>query len=889
MGFRLLRRLLYLVRQRQMDADLAEELAFHREMKQRELEGEGMRSDAAAAASQRALGNATLAREDARAVWIWRWIDDCWRDVTYASRGFRRNPSFTMVAVLTLATGIGANTAMYSLIHGVLLRPLGYRDPEALISVARGELGAVQNRAVSLQRVEALVRSAKSFTGIGAYLVPLEDVTVSIGSGPEVLKGARVSANFLDVLGVQPEAGRTFVRDEDASGAPPVVMVSARLWNRRFGGEQLPGQPVRINSEPYTIVGVLPESFRFPHQSVDVWFPQPARMSSLAPQFHACCAPLRVFARLKPGVSLDEARAELAVLDAQYAAALPKAVDAGALSAALLKDDLTASVNVMLWVLLAAVGFVLLIACADVAMLLMARATSRAREFAVRTALGATRRQLFRQFTVESLVLSAGGGLAGLVLAYVVLLIVRQMTLVDLPRANEIVLDRVILGFTGALSLAAAVLFGTLPSLRILGRDVAQALRQGGACDASTSTSRAAAFISSPGPLLVVLQVTLSIVLLVGAGLMIKTLTRLSGVDAGFRADGLLTMRVPLPTARYDTPASRTRFFDELIGRLADIPGVQMATVSRSLPTTPGFLGTNLQIDDERIPEPGQVGLRLQTVSPRYFRVLEIPFRRGRDLIASDNVEGAAPVAVINESFARRFWPTYPDGPDPVGRRLRVPILRVGPIEIVGIVADVREAGLTRDTTPQFYVPNVLYPPQVGYVALRVERDSLSIARAVAAVAREIDSDQSVSDVRMMTEILKASEGQRHFSARLLTLFAATALLLALVGIYGVLAYSVAQRTSEIGIRRALGARSADIAGLVLKQALGLSVVGVVCGVWAATALTRVLGTLLFEVTPTEPSVYAGVAVLFVVIALAAGLVPVWRAVRISPNVAIRT
>jgi putative ABC transport system permease protein len=597
---------------------------------------------------------------------------------------------------------------------------------------------------------------------------------------------------------------------------------------------------------------------------------------------------LRLFARLAPGATLAQAGAELKVLSDQYAAGNPQGVDVGPLLVAPLKDELTANVSTMLWVLLAAVGFVLLIGCANVAVLLMARATSRARELAVRTALGATRRQLLRQLVTESLVLAAGGAVLGLVLAYVVLNAIRQTTIFDVPRAQEIGVDGVVLAFTAILSVGAALASGTFPSLHILRSDLVNKLRQGGTNEAASLGARGTSAVSARATL-VVAQVALSIVLLVGAGLMIRTIARLASVDPGFRPDALLTMKVPLPATRYDTPQKRSLFFDTLVQRVGAIPGVRAAAVMRSLPTTPGVLNTNLQIEEQPIPEPGHLAMRLQAITPGYFQVLGIHMKRGRDLTERDNAQGSAGVVIVNQSFARRFWPAYPDGPDPVGKRIKVPILKPSLLEIVGIVADVREQGLTREPIPQFYIPTVMNPPQTAYLAVRAQGDPSLVVGPIRSVVREIDRDQSIGDVRTMSDRLEVSEGQRHLAERLLSLFAGTALLLAPVGIYGVVAYSVAQRTPEIGIRRALGAQSADIVALVLGQTLRLSLVGVVCGIAAALALTRVMQTLLFDVSATDVGVFAGVAVLFIAVALVSGLVPAWRGVRISPMTALRT
>ncbi len=881
-------RVLAVFRSRALERDFEQELNSHIVMLEEDLQRRGLTQGEARRAARVMVGGATQLREAHQEMRGLPFVDAVTRDVRGGVRGVVRNPGFGVMALVTIAIGIGANTAIFSMIHGVLLRPLSYQDPGNLVSIARGELGDSQSRWVSMRRFQAIQKVASSFKGVGAFLSPIEDVTLSGKGEPEVLSSARVSANFLEILGVQPELGRSFLPEEDAAGGPDVVMISMDLWSRRFGGDQtLQGTTVTLNSRPYTIVGVLPAAFRFPASNVDLWFPQPSQMASLAPQFRACCAPLRIFGRLNSGVSLEQARAELSVLSDQYAAANPKTPDAGPLHAALLKDELTTNVNTLLWVLLAAVGFVLMIACSNVAMLLMTRATSRTRELAVRTALGATRGQLLRQLITESLVLAMGGGILGLVLARIMVDAVRQTTIFAMPRANEIALDGVVLGFTIMLSLAAGVVFGALPSLQVLRPDLASRLRQGGANDGSTGKPQTT--LLSARAMLVVAQVALSTVLLIGAGLMIRTLAHLASIDPGFRLDGLLTMRVPLPPTKYDSAVKKSVFFEELVQRVGGIAGVRAAAVARSLPTTLGVLATNLQIDEARIPDPGHVGIQLQTVTPGYFQVLGVRLARGRDISADDNRQGAPPVVVINESFARRFWPSYPTGPDPIGKRIQVPILEPGLLDIVGIVGDVRERGLTRDAIPQFYIPNALYPPQTGYLAVRAGADPSLIVGAVRAAVQHIDRDQSVGDVRLMTEIVAAAEGQRRLATRLLSLFAAIALLLALVGIYGVVAYSVTQRTAEIGIRRTLGAKSSDILALVLGQTLRSSAIGIVSGVAAAAALTRVMRTLLFGVSTTDLQVYVGVAVIFLVIALLSGLVPAWRAVRISPVVALRT
>jgi putative ABC transport system permease protein len=496
------------------------------------------------------------AHRDVRALPL---VDEFIGDTRYGLRALARNPGFGVIAIVILAIGIGANTAMFSVLHSVLVQPLAYPDSERIVFV--GRVNAGRGVWLSLPRVEALRASVTSFTGFGAYLAnPSEDVTFAGRGEPEVLRGARVSANFLDILEVPPTAGRSFLPDEDRPGGAPVAMISTELWRRRFGSTpSIEGLTATLDSVPHTIVGVLPEGFRFPFPDIDVWLTQPNQTSTLPAQFRACCVALMGFARLKPGVSLEQARADLDVASAQYAAARPRAIDSGGLRIAPLRDELTTNVSTMLWMLLAAVGFVLLIACANVATLLMERATSRAPELALRSALGARRGRLIRQLVTESLVLSVIGGVLGLVLSWVVIGFLTRSSAFDLPRADEVTISTTTLLFTTAVSLAAGLLFGMLPALHILTPGLFQLLRPSGT--ASVASHGVLRRWFSPRGALVVMQVALSLVLLVGAGLMTKSLARLADVDSGFPTQGLLTARVPLPAARYDSAGERAAVF----------------------------------------------------------------------------------------------------------------------------------------------------------------------------------------------------------------------------------------------------------------------------------------------------------------------------------------
>ncbi|HEU4694055.1 MAG TPA: ABC transporter permease [Vicinamibacterales bacterium] len=873
------------LRHEELDRDLDEELASHASMAEDDFVRQGLTRDEARRAANRALGSVARLREEHREVRTLAIVDEIIGDARYGLRSLVRNPGFGVIAIVILAIGIGANTAMFSVLHSVLMQPLAYPDSDRIVFVGRVDAG--RGVWLALPRVEAIRSSTTSFTGFGAYLAnPREDVTFAGRGEPEVLRGARVSANFLDILDVRPAVGRSFLPQEDAPGGPAVAMISAGLWRRRFGATpSIEGLTATLDSAPHTIIGVLPEGFRFPFPDVDVWLTQPNQTATLPAQFRACCVALMGFARLKPGVSLEHARADLDVASAQYAAARPRAIDSGALRIAPLKDELTTNVSTMLWMLLAAVGFVLLIACANVATLLMERATSRGQELALRSALGARRGRLIRQLVTESLVLSVAGGALGLVLTSVAIGFLTRSSVFVLPRADEVTISGTTLLFTMAMSVATGLLFGMLPALQVLTPRLFHLLRQSGTASAHAHGLRR---WFNPRGTLVVIQVALSLVLLVGAALMMKSLAQLSGVDSGFPTEGLLTARVPLPAARYDSAEKRAALFERLSREIERVPSVQGVVVTRTLPAT-STLRTNIQIIGKEIPDPGHVGMVLQTVTPGFFEVLGVRIARGREFTPRDNTPTSLRVAIVNESFARRFWPEYPNGVEPIGRRLQVPIIGNDPFEIVGVVADVRQSGPGGEMSPQFYIPNALYPPQSAYLAIRASGDPAFSMHAVREAVMRVDPDQSIADVRTMDEILEGSVGRQHMAARLLGAFAGAALLLALVGLYGALAYSVTQRTQEIGIRRALGAGRPAVLGMVMRQALRLTLVGIAGGLAAASALTKMLDSFLFQVSATDPATFAAAAALFVMVAALAALIPAWRAARIDPMKALRS
>jgi predicted permease len=814
-----------------------------------------------------------------------RFLDNIWLDVRYALRTARKNPAFAATAVIVLALGIGGNAAMFSVIRAVLLKPLPYQDPDRLVHVSVDNPRVrTAGGAFTALRYEEMRKTARSFAGFGVFSRFTEDMALSGRGDPEMLKGARVSANFLDILGVRPVLGRAFIPEEDTPGGPPVAMISFRLWKRRFAADpKLAGKTALLNAVPYTIVGVLPAGFEFPVPELDVWVPRPAETSALPAHFWPFVATLKGFARLRPGAALEQARAEAGVLNRQYVTANPERLDSGpgaALRLVPLKEQLVADVRPILWMLFGAVGFVLLIACANVASLLLTRSAWRAREFAVRAAIGAARGRLVAQSLAESLVLAGAGGLLGMLLAKWSLAAITSMPAFTVPRAGEIRLDGTVLAFSVAVSCLTGILSGLLPALQSPATNIANLLRESGA-----TAGRAGRAMSNSRSLLVIGQIGLSIVLLIGAALLIESVAKLRSVNPGLQPANLFTARIALSPARYDTNPKILAFFDELLRRADALPGVRGAALALALPQSVA-IRTNVQVGEQ--PE-GDVSkwpmCQIQSVTPGYFHLLGIPVRQGREFDERDNRPGAPPVAIVNESFARLF---APGGDNLVGQVMREGMDRSGWMQIVGIVGDVREAGLAANATPEFYVTPRTHSSRTAYLVARTETDPLRLATAIRSQVLAVDRDQPISNIATMDQVIESSMGSRRLTMLLLGLFAAVALLLATVGIYGAIAFSGAQRTQELGIRRALGAQNHDIMWLMLGQGLTLALIGSALGIGGALVLTRVMQGLLFRISPTDPATYITVALLWVVVALAASYIPARRAARIDPAHALR-
>jgi len=806
-------------------------------------------------------------------------LQTIWRDVLYALRTMRKKPAFAATAILTLALAIGGNTAMFTVIRAVLLKPLQYRDSDRLVSVSGG---ATPTRLAEMQA------AARSFTGLGAF-TGQEDMTLSGATQPEVLHGVRVSAGFLGILAVDPLLGRGFRPDEDSPGARPVAMISADLWKRRFASDpQIVGKTVTFQAAPSIVIGVLPPGFRFPFSGVDVWMTAPSESPRIPPKSRALSPFLSLFGRLKPGVTLAQANAEMQVVRRQYAMAHPTMLDAKPKTPEVMpmKEELVADVRSMLWMLFGAVGFVLLIACANVASLLLARATARQKEIAIRSALGANRSRLIGQLLAESVLLSLSGGILGVLLAASCLRAIPSITSFDLPRAAEIHLDWLVLAFAAALSLATGVLFGLVPSLSASRPDLIRVLRASGEGAHPADPQGILAGVNIRA-LLLVGQVALSIVLLIGATLLIESVSRLRGVDVGFNPANLLTMRLSLPPLRYDTDQRKTAFFKELVQRVSTSPGVRSAAAALTLPMT-GYAGSPVQDASKPLLKLNErLIAQFMDVTPGYFSTLRIPMRRGRDFNDQDT-DTSERVVIVDEALARKFWPAYPGGLDPIGQRLWVGGVSPKPAQIVGIAADVHQ-NLENSAWPEsMYVCFAQNPQPSALLAVRTESGPLRFTNEVREHVRALDKDQAISDVRTMEDLVEEQVGQRRLLVILLGSFAGVALLLALIGIYGVIAYSVAQRTRELGIRRALGAQQSDILRLVVLQGFRLALAGVAVGIAGAYFLTSLMTTLLFHVSATDPATFVSVALLFLLVALAASYIPARRATRIDPMAALR-
>ena len=793
-----------------------------------------------------------------------------------------KNPGFTIIAVVALALGIGANTAIFSLVSAVLMRPLNYHEPDRLVMVWESDQASGAGRdTIAPGNYADWKAQNQSFADMAA--LDWRNFNLAGDGEPERVPAFGVSANFFPLLGVNATLGRTFQPEEDRPGANKVAVISYGLWQSRYGGERgIVGRDVLLNGEPYTVVGVMPRDFQFRVAGVNLWVPIALTPEQLAERdLHN----LDTVARLKPGVTVAQANADIRAITHRIAAAYPD--EAEGLSAAVvpLHEQLAGDVRRPLVMLLVAVGFVLLIACANVAGMLLARAAARRREIAVRAALGASRWRIVRQLLTESVLLGGLGGILGLVLSLWAFAFLQQLIPAGMSTSATLELDARVLGFTSAISLLAAVIFGLAPALQASRADLNLALKQGGG---------RAGFGGGRGWLrsaFVVAQIALALVLTVGAGLLIQTLSQLLGQYAELRPESVLTVRTQLIGDKYREHEQRVAFYDGVLARVEHLTGVVAAGYTTAVPLT-GMMSHGLTLEGRQAdPNVGWNAIHRQ-VSPDFFPAMGVALRQGRLFNERDD-ERAVPVAVINETMARQFWP----GESPLGKRFKAGRLeQPNPwVTVVGIVADVRQMGADAPAKAEMYVPYrqasypLLYPLYAPRdLVIRTTAEPSSLVAAVRQAVRDVDPYQPLSNIRTMDEVLDRVTAQRRVGMILLTAFAALALLLATLGIYGVLSFFVVQHTPEIGVRLALGAQTSDVLRLVLGKGMRLVLLGVSLGLVGAFALTRLMKSLLFEVNATDPLTFAGVAGLLVTIALIACYLPARRAMRVDPMVALR-
>jgi putative ABC transport system permease protein len=805
------------------------------------------------------------------------------QDLRYSFRTMRKTPVFTVVAVLALALGIGANSAIFSVVNAVLLRPLPFDHSERLLSLhSRNERDGSVGNEQSYPNFLDVRAQCQSCAGVAAYGGATAFV-MNPGEEPERARGVQATADLLPMLGVQPALGRVFTPEEDQAGARRVVVLSYGFWQRAFGGNpKIIGQEIPLGSAPMTVVGVMPKGFKYPveWQQTDFWMPLTPALSAADRDGRASVF-LDLVAKTKPGVTAAQAQAEIETISRRLQAQYPATNTALVFFAKPLKENLVGDLRTALFVLLGAVGCVLLIACANVANLLLARAAGRSKEMSIRTALGASRARIMRQLLTESLLLALAGGGLGLLLAMWGVDLLAAAAPADIPRVAEIGLDARVVLFTLFVTLATGVVFGLAPALQASKADVNEALKEGG-----RGTGEGVGRGRLRGAL-VVSEVALSLVLLVAAGLLAQSFKRLLDVTPGFDPKNLVTMDVVPRRAHYPEEAQRVRFFQDFIDQASRLPGVGGVAVVDPLPLNGNFEVWDFQIEGRAPFAPGeQNNADRRVVNGDYFRVVGIPLRKGRTFDERDRKE-APQVIVVNDAFARRFL----NCEEPLGKRI---VFGGGPAggtarEIVGVVGDVRHAGLDEPTTPEFYFPfTQVLTPRLTVVARASSGDTAGVATALRGVIRQTDKDSPIWNVRTMEELLAASVAKRRFNMILLGGFASTALLLAALGIYGVISYTVTQRTHEIGVRVALGAQPRDVVRMILTQGMRLTLIGVGAGLLGAFALTRVMSGLLFGVSATDPVTFGGVALLLALVAFVSCLLPARRATRVDPMIALR-
>jgi putative ABC transport system permease protein len=804
-------------------------------------------------------------------------MDVLFRDLKYAIRSQVKNPVFTIVAVLALALGIGANSAIFTIVNAVLLRVLPYQNPERLVMIWEN----MQRRGGPEQEWTSPSNFAdwRDQNQVFDHLIAFNDwgPTLTDYGEPEQLQGGAVSHDTLEMLGVSPVIGRTFAPEEDRPGAQRVAILGDGLWKRRFGSDpSIVGRTIMLDGEAHTVIGVLPSGFNFPFiVGGDIWRPL---TPSIPDGCTRGCIILRTIARMKPGMTLDRAQTDMSTIARRLEEEYPgeKGVDVTVVP---LRDQIVGPAKPALLILLGAVGFVLVIACANVANLLLARSTVREKEISIRMALGASRQRLIRQLLTESVLLGVVGGAVGLALAYWTVRLLVAVSPPGVPRIDEVSVDGRVLAFTLGIAVLTGLVFGLVPAFQTTKPDLNQSLKEGG------RDSRAGAGTHRLRSGLVVAEVALALMLLIGAGLLFRSFGELNHVDPGFNPANLLTVNINLPPGRYSEPEQIRLFYRQLFERLGALPGVKAVSGASSLPLGGRYTDSSFIIEGRPIPPPDEVpAVWYSAIAPDYFNTMGMRLLEGREFNETDQGDSSR-VVIINETMARRHWPTE----DPVGKRISGgrgdnPRWR----EIVGVVKDVKHFGLDAPAPATMYLPLSQVPARFLTLVIRTQTDPATLAPDVRREVWALDSNLAVTSTSTMDELVAASTSIPRFITTLLVAFASLAVVLAAVGIYGVMAYGVAQRSHEIGIRMALGAGRGHVVGMIVRQGMLLTGIGVAIGLGGALALTRLMRTLLFAISATDAATFVAVPLVLVLVALVATSIPAARATRVDPMQALR-
>ena len=800
------------------------------------------------------------------------------RNLRFTARLLLKSPGFTLVILATLAVGIGANTAIFTVTSALLLRPFPYPHGEELVNITAQDHG--QDFGGTLMRYDLLRSTNQSFQSVAAWTN--DNLNLTGAGDPVQVSIARVDPEFFSTLQVEPQLGRTFTQDEGTPEGKPVVILGNGIWHSRFHGDpNIVGQTINLDATPHTVVGVLPAGAEFPFMGpADIWTPRYFELSLIpAARLRLGVGYLSIIARLRDGTTRTAANAELAVLNRRYREQNPTAPDANPsieISADSLRDSVVGNLRGKVLILSAAVAVVLLIACANVASLLLSRALARKREIAVRMALGASRNTLIGQLLTESLTLSLLAGALGIAISWIATRALAVLGAGQLPQGIPIGIDLRILFFTLVISVIAGIMFGTAPALHMSRANPNESLRDEGR---GVSSGRHRAQMKN---VLAASQVALSLLLLIGAALLLRSFVRLLQTNPGFVAENVLTMEISLPTVKYAKPDQQIAFFDEVVRRTSELPGVRSTAISAALPLSWKRLTPVLAQGQPDVPLPQRPFVDIEAISPDWFQTMRVPLRGGRSFTAADNAQ-APKVVIVNETFARRFWPNE----NPVGKRITVGRWPV-PAEVIGEAADIKNKGLDQDTQAQLYLSFPQLPWGDMNLLIRTAVPPMTMASVVRAQIAAVDPDQPITNLQTVDQLMDNSRSQPRFTMLLLGTFSATALALALVGIYGVLSYSVAQRRQEFGIRLALGAERIDILRLVIRQGLTLAFIGIVAGLVASLLLTRLMSSLLYKVGSHDLVSFVLTPLLFLGIAFLASYLPARRATKVNPIDAMR-